>query len=302
MTLSTRHTTQLFALWFAICAVPAMAEHDHEEESEASEELHLTQALAEAINIETDTAQNRELHETITSFGTLRLSADHLSHVRARYPGMLRTVSVDIGDTVKTGDVLAEIESDSSLKSYTLRAPISGTIIQRHANRGESAREQVLFSIANYNELWAEFRIYPEQINSVSAGKAAHILAQGREIISRISHVIPVIDKPYKIARAKLSNSNTSLSPGLMVEGHIVLGEYPVDVAVLNTALQDVDGQTGVFVKDQDHYRFTPILTGRSDDRYTEVLTGLHANTTYVSANSYILKAELEKSTAGHSH
>ncbi|PID54998.1 MAG: acetyl-CoA carboxylase biotin carboxyl carrier protein subunit [Gammaproteobacteria bacterium] len=293
----------LLVLWLAAANTVTLAEHEHDEEDgDENREIHLSDKLAKAIDIKTDTAQSQVLHRTITSFGTLQLGADQLSHVRARFPGMLRSVSVDVGDRVSAGDVMAEVESDSSLKNYTLEAPISGTIIQRHANRGESAREQILFTIASYDQLWAELRIYPEQLDRVSAGLTAHIVAQGRELISSVSHVIPVIDKPYKIARVSVNNSAASLSPGLMVEGHIVLDEDAVALAVHNSALQKVDEQLGVFVKDHDHYRFTPVLTGRADDRYTEILQGLKANDVYVFHNSYVLKAELEKSTAGHSH
>jgi acetyl/propionyl-CoA carboxylase alpha subunit len=41
---------------------------------------------------------------------------------------------------------------------------------------------------------------------------------------------------------------------------------------------------------------------GRSDGRFTEVLAGLQAGDRYVVENSYLIKADIEKSGASHDH
>ncbi len=41
---------------------------------------------------------------------------------------------------------------------------------------------------------------------------------------------------------------------------------------------------------------------GRQSDEWVEVLGGLNPGTTYVTENSYILKADVEKSGASHDH
>ena len=42
--------------------------------------------------------------------------------------------------------------------------------------------------------------------------------------------------------------------------------------------------------------------TGRSDGRMTEVLGGLEPGTEYVVGNSYLIKADIDKSGASHDH
>ena len=49
-------------------------------------------------------------------------------------------------------------------------------------------------------------------------------------------------------------------------------------------------------------YEIRPLELGRSDGHFTEVLGGLNAGDIYVVENSYLLKADLEKSGASHDH
>jgi cobalt-zinc-cadmium efflux system membrane fusion protein len=41
---------------------------------------------------------------------------------------------------------------------------------------------------------------------------------------------------------------------------------------------------------------------GRQDDVWVEVLGGFQSGTLYVSNNSYLIKADIEKSGASHDH
>ncbi len=258
--------------------------------------------MAEQVGIETALPRSRVLNQTIVSYGSLSTGPKQLSHVRARYTGMIKSVKPDIGDSVSRGDLLARVESNESLKVYNILAPIAGIVIQRHANTGEVTQDQVLFSIANFDTLWAEFRIYPAQQSKVSAGQTVNININERVISGRIEHIIPAINKPYQLARVRFDNRALGLSPGLLVEGHIVTGTVPVTLAVVKPAIQTMGEQRGVFVQEGDRYEFKPLQLGRSDDTYTEVLGGLSAGQPYVSKNSYLIKADIEKSEAEHEH
>jgi len=44
------------------------------------------------------------------------------------------------------------------------------------------------------------------------------------------------------------------------------------------------------------------VVLGERDDLYAEVLSGLTAGEIYVSQNSFLIKADLQKSGAGHEH
>ena len=275
-------------------------EKDHKNEHEDEQSTRITDEMAAQVGIKTAHASSQLLRQNIIAYGSLSNDPQQLSHVRARYSGLIKSVKSTIGDIVKKGDLLAQVESNESLKTYQILAPISGMIIQRHANTGEVTLDQVLFSIADFNTLWAEFRIYPTQQSRVKKGQRVTIDVEGLTFKGQIAHVIPTQNKPYQLARVKFDNHSNSLSPGLLVEGHVTVGEFKVNQAVKKEALQTMGVQRGVFVKTETEYQFTPLLLGRSDDRYIEVLSGLDTEQSYVSENSYLLKADIEKSEAEH--
>lgn len=281
------------------------SEHGHENDEHGHGEEQATRiddSMANQVGIETARASSQTIQQNIVVYGSLATGPEQLSHVRARYSGLIKSVTPTLGDKVKRGDLLAEVESNESLKVYPVRSPIAGTIIQRHANTGEVTQDQVLFSIANFDMLWAEFRIYPSQQSLVKAGQTAHIVANDLELVSTIQHIIPALDKPYQLARVVFDNRPKGLTPGLLVEGHIVVDEFTARLAVENDAIQNVGEEPGVFVRQGDEYAFTPLELGRRDDRYVEVLSGLKPNQLYVSKNSYLIKADIEKSEAEHEH
>src|SRR5690625_7654028 len=85
-----------------------------------------------------------------------------------------------------------------------------------------------------------------------------------------------------------------------MVEARVEVGRISVSLAVAKDAVQTLGGRQGIFVKIGDEYRFTPLVLGKSDDHFYEVVDGLKSGAEYVSENSYLIKADIEKSEAEH--
>ena len=259
--------------------------------------------MAQTVGIVTERSGEQTLHQTILTYGRLTTAPEQTSHVRARFSGVVTSVRGTIGETVAAGDLLAEVEANESLRKYSIRAPIAGMIVQRHANSGEVTGDQILFSISSFDNLWAELRIFPSQRSSVAIGQEVFLSIGEQKVKTKIEHLLPAGDEqPYLIARAKLSNDLSMLSPGSMAEGRIVIDEFNVDVAVKIDALQILGGRTGVFVKHGNKYEFIPLIVGRKDDSYAEVISGLKPDTEYVTRNSYLIKADIEKSEAEHEH
>lgn len=276
--------------------------HDENDEHEHNETLssRISDDMATAVNIVTDRADSQRLRQHQVVYGKLSADPNRISHVNARFPGILTSVKFSLGDSVKAGDVLAVVESNESLNTYAIKAPIDGVIIQRSANVGEVAQQQTLFSIADFGSLWADFRLYPSQQVAVATGQNVVILAADTEINGVIAHIIPSLTQPYQLARVKLDNRDGKLSPGQLIEGAVITGEFNVELAVKKSAIQILDNQSGVFVKNNTEYVFTPLQLGRSDMDYVEVIAGLKPGQLYVTTNSYLLKADIEKSEAEH--
>jgi cobalt-zinc-cadmium efflux system membrane fusion protein len=66
--------------------------------------------------------------------------------------------------------------------------------------------------------------------------------------------------------------------------------------------LQGFRDFTVVYAKVGDQYEVRMLELGREDSQWIEVLGGIEVGTTYVTENSYIIKADIEKSGASHDH
>lgn len=303
----------LLALGLSVPASASESDHhedehggEHYEEGEHHEENDRVQISAEAARragIETALAGPSIIRETITVYGKTALDHDNISHVRARYPGPVVEVMAEIGQRLEKGQRLATIESNDSLQTYPLLAPIAGQVIEKQISRDEYSGDRVLFTIVNDDRLWAELQVFPGQRPRVARGQKVRILANDRELESIIASLAPATHgKPFVIARAVVDNPGGHWTPDLMVRGQVVVGEVELPLVVDNRALQPFRGATVVFVKTGDGYQARPLQLGRSDGRMTEVLGGLEAGDRYVTANSYLIKADIEKSGAAHHH
>jgi cobalt-zinc-cadmium efflux system membrane fusion protein len=57
-----------------------------------------------------------------------------------------------------------------------------------------------------------------------------------------------------------------------------------------------------VFIQDGNLFEARPLQLGRRDDKWVEVLAGLSVGESYVSRNSFLIKADILKSGATHDH
>ena len=87
-----------------------------------------------------------------------------------------------------------------------------------------------------------------------------------------------------------------------MVTGVVDAQKVDVSLRVENEAIQSMDGNSVVFLNDGNTFQAVPVKLGIKDDNFTEVKHGLIAGQIYVSKNSFLIKADLEKSGASHAH
>ncbi len=316
-----------YARWLLLCALLAAPlllhagkEHGHTEhqqtvdngphESHAgdSEALPVAKSVAAELGIGSAAAGPARLQQTLRLYGRVVPDPQRVSHVRARYAGVIQQVSAQLGERVRAGDVIAKVEANDSLQPYSIRAPIAGVVVQRHANPGEVAADQPLLTIADYRQLWVDLDVFPRDAALVQAGQSLQLSSGSLQHASSVSYLNPGEGhRPTLTAHARLDNGDGRWTPGLPVTAELVVAAIDAAVAVERRALQQLEGREVVFVlegKHGDSYHFEPrpLQLGRRDQHYAEVLSGLEAGERYVLDNSYLLKAELEKSGAAHQH
>lgn len=265
--------------------------------------LTLARELADSIGIKTVVAATGTLHERIKLYGNLVADPLRLSHIQARYPGLVRSVKPTIGMRVKAGEVIATVESNESLREYPLYSPIDGTLVERHANPGEFTADRVLFSILDERVLELHLQAFPADAARIKKGQAITLQADGREAHTSIEYITPRHgDSPTLEVHAPVDNSAGHWVPNQAVEAWVDIAETPVALRVENRALQGFRDWQVVFIKVGDTYEIRPLELGRSDGTYSEVLGGLNPGDEYVVQQAYVLKADLEKFGASHDH
>jgi cobalt-zinc-cadmium efflux system membrane fusion protein len=197
-----------------------------------------------------------------------------------------------------------------SLRKQYLRAPISGRVSERRVDLGgligREGQESELFVIVNLDNVWVDLAVSPEDIASVREAAAVSIRAIGIEgqVSAKIIFVSPLLDRETRNARviASLPNPDHRWKPGTFVTAEIPLGDDASKVIVPRKALQIVKGAPTLFVRDNDGFEARQVRTAREDDDDVEIMSGLAPGETYAVANTFTLKAELEKAEAEHEH
>jgi cobalt-zinc-cadmium efflux system membrane fusion protein len=290
-------------------AVTVLARHDgreHRFEYQSYEgRTTIAADVARDAGIETATAGPGSINDELVLYGAIGPDTTRVRQVHARFPGVIRTVTYNVGDAVRAGEALATIESNESLQTYTVTAPIAGTITQRHAAPGEQTDAESLFEIVDFSSVWAELDVFSRDRPRLSQGLPVAIVADGgAAAMGTIAYLAPRGSRASQSvsARVVLDNADGRWTPGQFVEGRVTIATTPVELAVPLSALQRFREFDVVFAQVGDTYEVRMLTLGRRDANSVEVLDGLAPGTVYVTENSYLIKADIEKAGASHDH
>ena len=227
------------------------------------------------------------------------------ARIRARFDGAVRAVHAELGSVVSKGATLLRIESNESLNAYNISAPIGGIVTQRDANPGEQTSGRLLMTVTDNSSVWADLSVFPSDRNRVQVGNLVSVApADGGPPVSGTISALEVVARPDQsiVARAVLDNPSGRLVAGTFATAQITVATHTVPLAVKRQALQQFRDFTVVFAKVGEWYEVRMPELGRRSKEWVEVLGGLDPGTQYVVANSYIVKADIEKSGAAHAH
>lgn len=281
-------------------------EHGDEEGGHDDEKMKLSAEQQKNGGIQVAEAGPIDIQQTLPLYGVVGVNAERIQNITARFPGVIRKVNRKQGDNVSVGDALATIESNESMKVYTINATMNGIITDRHAVEGEQTGDEPLFVVADMTTVWVDLSIFPRDVAQLQLGQQVRVEQAQRKLVDKGQLVyISANANPVNqatSARVLLDNSKGQWIPGHFVNAQATLGKTPVAVAVQNDALQTLEGKTVVFVKEGDGFEPRPVRLGKVDSEFSEVVEGISAGETYVARNSFILKSEMGKESAEHGH
>jgi cobalt-zinc-cadmium efflux system membrane fusion protein len=359
------------------------SEHaDHAEEGAAADhaeeghiELSAEQISAAGIQLAEAKAQN--ISRGLPFPGEVRFDEDRTAHVVPRVPGVVEAVAVNLGQTVKKGQLLAVIasqqisdqrseqaaaqrrlalarttyerekklwqdkisaeqdflqarqalqEAEIALSNaqqkisvlsgsvvatggnrYELRAPFDGVVVEKHLTPGEVVDETTAaFTLSDLSRVWVTFGVSPKDLNKVQVGKAVTVSAPelNAEVVGSVAYVGSLLGEQTRTAtvRVTLENPQGSWRPGLFVTALVATDSREAKVAVPETAIQTVEDKPTVFVRTDDGFEARAVELGSRAGGHVEITQGLEAGVQVASAGSFVLKSELGKASAEHSH
>ncbi len=264
-----------------------------------------TQTASEA-GIEVEPAGPTTIKESIDVFGRVDFTPNAKATLRGRFPGRVSQIYKTVGEAVKVGERLARIDSTISLKDYYITSPFNGVVLEQHTNVGDIAVKNPLFVIGDLTKLRVAFSVFSKDQHRVAPGQVVKITSLNNrlKVTQKIETILPTTNPETQtvIAQASLQNPDKKWMPGMMVSGAIVVSEEKVPLGVRTEALQRFRDFTVVFAKVDETYEVRMLELGRKTPEWTEVLGGIEPGQEYVTQNSFLIKADIEKSGASHDH
>lgn len=281
--------------------------HGHEEDEGETDSTVIKAAMAEQSGIVSAPVQAGTIADEHEVQGLLTPVDGRVAQVMARFPGPIRTLRANVGDRVRAGQPLASIDSNLSLTTYSINAPISGVVLARQAQVGAVAGEGTpLFEIGDLSELWVDLHIFGADTQHITAGVPVTVtrMTDGVSQGTTLERVLPgtATASQSTVARATVRNEDGLWRPGAAVTARIVVAMQPAEKVVPLSALQTMEGRDVVFVRDGETYAARPVTLGARDASKVEVKAGLEVGEQVVVEQSYVVKADIGKAGAAHEH
>ena len=281
--------------------------HEEEGHEEAMDRTTIAAKVAQDAGIRVAPAAAGVIADEHEVQGLLTPVEGRVAKVMARFPGPIRTLRANVGDRVRAGQPLATIESNLSLTTYTVPAPISGVVLARNASIGTVAGEgAALYEIADLSQLWVDLHIFGADAQHITAGVPVLVtrMSDGVTAETTLERVLPgtATASQSTVARATIRNLDGLWRPGSAVKARVTVDHQPVNLVVPLGALQTAGEDDVVYVRRGDTYVTRPVRGGRRDAQRVEIVSGLKAGEQVVVEQSFLVKADIEKSTAEHEH
>ncbi len=200
------------------------------------------------------------------------------------------------------GDVQSFREGKAPLGRLTLRAPVGGTVIEKHVVQGEHVdTESNLFTIADLGHVWLLADVYERDIPRIAVGQRAEVLVAAHPdhpFIGVMSVVRDTMDAETRTLKVKvdIDNKEGALKPGMFATVRLTLSERKDVLTVPESAIQVQGKQEIVFVETASGvFERREVHTGLRHEGRVELLDGVREGEKVVASGGYLLVSELDK-------
>ncbi|MBL8571739.1 MAG: efflux RND transporter periplasmic adaptor subunit [Phreatobacter sp.] len=201
-------------------------------------------------------------------------------------------------------------EAMNGLQRYEIRSPGLGRVVERMVDLGTpvggEGQAKELYSIIDLKSVWVELAVSSSDLSQVREGNKVTVSIAGndRRAEGKIVFISPVFNPETRSARvfAAIPNDDLFWRPGSFVSADVEIEKVEVETRVPRAAMQTVEGSTVVFVRTETGFQTRKVVLGKQDEEFVEIAFGVDPGETIAISNTFLLKAELGKSEAEHSH
>ena len=219
----------------------------------------------------------------------------------------LREAEIAVNNASQKLKALGAAPTANDLNRYELRAPFDGIVVEKHIALGESVKDDAnVFTLSDLSTVWANINVPAKDLKFVRVGEKVTVSSTSFDDVATgtVTYVGALIGEQTRAASARVVLTNPGLAwrPGLFVNVAVTSGETEAAVTVAAGAVQAMEGRQVVFVEVPGGFEAKTVEVGRSEGVRTEIVKGLSAGARYASTNSFVIKAEIGKASAEHSH
>jgi Cu(I)/Ag(I) efflux system membrane fusion protein len=197
------------------------------------------------------------------------------------------------------------ISSKEVIESFNIYAGFSGVVLNKKVSVGDYLREgDVLFDIQNLNQLWAIFDVYETDLGGIKTGSKISFntpAIPNKIFTSSIVFIDPVINPATRTAtiRTTINNQNQVLKPEMFLEGTINnTSSNNVSILVPKSAVLWTGERSVVYVKLPDlptpSFEFREVTLGESNGTSYTILDGLNNGDEVVTNGAFVIDASAQ--------
>jgi multidrug efflux pump subunit AcrA (membrane-fusion protein) len=268
--------------------------------------VRLSEQAKKTLDLKVEEVNLYTIEMFVKCFGIVEAVPDKVHFISIRTSGRITKVLVNQGDTVKKGDLLAEVESrqiGDPPPIIPVTATLTGIITERHVFKGEPVEpDKVLFKIADLSKVRVKCHVYEADIGKVTLGQKVRVYFEAyprKPFEGTVEFLGGELEEETRSLPVwcRLENRGLALRPNMRAEVYIITAEIKETIAVPINAILGEAGNVFVFVENGDVYEKKTVVIGKRDDRYIEIVEGLLPGDIVVTQGNYQLQFATSSST-----
>ena len=183
-----------------------------------------------------------------------------------------------------------------------IRSVIDGVVVARNVTVGQVVSAgYVGFVVTNLSTVWVTAAVNEQDLSLLRIGAAATLTTGGYPdtvFHGRVEMIGDTLDPQTRTVPVRIAvpNPESQLRPGMFATVQIAEPQTTSAIFVPQDALQDINGQTVVFVtRDGSHFRAQAVNVGLHSGRKAEITSGLVSGDRIVADGAFMVKSEMLK-------